>query len=209
MAIEPDALLLDEPFAALDPHLRRQMEEQLRETLADYNGVVLFVTHDMEEAFRFCADLLVLDGGAVIASGPKHALFERPRTVAAARLTGCKNIVSARRLAADRIAVDAWNCELQTAIPVPAGLTHLGVRSHQILLQPQSECANTFLGWLVSTSEAPHEMTLYLRLHAAPQPGDPPHLQADVAKDVWRILSAQPQPWRIALDPARLLLLEP
>ena len=94
MAIEPDALLLDEPFAALDPHLRRQTEEQLRETLADYNGAVIFVTHDMEEAFRFCSDLLVLDSGRVIASGPKHQLFERPRTVAAARLTGCKNIVS-------------------------------------------------------------------------------------------------------------------
>jgi len=75
MAIEPDALLLDEPFAALDPHLRRQTEEQLRETLSDFNGAVVFVTHDMEEAFRFCTDLLVLDSGRVIARGPKHDLF--------------------------------------------------------------------------------------------------------------------------------------
>jgi molybdate transport system permease protein len=88
MAIEPDALLFDEPFAALDPHLRRQTEEQLRETLAGYNGAVIFVTHDMEEAFRFCSDLLVLDSGKVIASGPKHQLFERPKTVVAAQLTG-------------------------------------------------------------------------------------------------------------------------
>ena len=135
MAIEPDALLLDEPFAALDPHLRRQMEEQLRETLAGYNGAVIFVTHDMEEAFRFCSDLLVLDSGKVIASGPKHQLFERPRTVAAARLTGCKNIVPARRVAADVIAVDAWNCELRTPDAVPDALTHVGIRSHQIAFQ--------------------------------------------------------------------------
>jgi len=53
MATEPNALLFDEPFAALDPHLRRRMEEQLRETLAGYTGAVIFVTHDMEEAFRF------------------------------------------------------------------------------------------------------------------------------------------------------------
>jgi len=45
------------------------MEEQLRETLAGYKGAVIFVTHDMEEAFRFCSDLLVLDNGKVIASG--------------------------------------------------------------------------------------------------------------------------------------------
>ena len=208
MAIEPGALLLDEPFAALDPHLRRQMEEQLRETLAGYNGAVIFVTHDMEEAFRLCSDLLVLDGGKVIASGPKHRLFECPRSVAAARLTGCKNIAPARRVAADLIAVDAWNCELRTSSGVPDALTHAGIRSHQIAFHPATDGENTFACWLVSTSEAPHEMTLYLRLHEAPQSGESPHLQADVPKDLWRALSARPQPWRVRLDPARLLLLE-
>ena len=208
MAIEPDALLLDEPFAALDPHLRRQTEEQLRATLAGYNGAVIFVTHDMEEAFRFCSDLLVLDSGKVIASGPKHQLFERPQTVIAARLTGCKNIAPARRVAADRIAVDTWNCELRTANPVPGALTHAGIRSHQISFHPAADEENTFSCWLVATSEAPHEMTLYLRLHVAPQAGEPPHLQADVPKDLWRTLIDEPQPWRIRLDPARLLLLE-
>ena len=135
MAMEPDALLLDEPFAALDPHLRRQTEEQLRETLSRFNGAVVFVTHDMEEAFRFCTDLLVLNHGSVIARGPKHELFERPRTVAAARLTGCKNIVDAARTSDHRIAVHAWNCELISNGPVPETLTHVGYRSHQVVFQ--------------------------------------------------------------------------
>jgi molybdate ABC transporter permease protein len=208
MAIEPDALLFDEPFAALDPHLRRQMEEQLRETLAGFNGAVIFVTHDMEEAFRFCSDLLVLDRGRTIAWGPKHQLFEKPHTVVAARLTGCKNIVSARRTAENRIAVDGWNCSLQTAVEVPEELTHLGMRSHQIGFQQSAESENCFPCWLMTTSEAPHEMTLYLRLHAEPQAGDLPHVQADVPKELWRALSSQPQPWQIRFDPARLLLLE-
>jgi molybdate transport system permease protein len=208
MAIDPDALLFDEPFAALDPHLRRQMEEQLSETLADYNGPVIFVTHDMEEAFRFCSDLLVLDEGRVIASGPKHQLFERPRTVVAARLTGCKNIVAARRVNANRIAVEAWECELQTAAPVLNGLTHMGLRSHQITFEPTAEGVNTFPCWLVATSEAPHEMTLYLRLHGPAQVGDPAHLQADLPKELWRTLQQRPQPWQVRFDPARLLLLE-
>jgi len=51
-------------------------------------------------------------------------------------------------------------------------------------------------------------MTAYLRLHAAPVAGDLPHLQADLPKDLWRSLSAQPQPWRIRIAPERLLLLE-
>ena len=208
MATEPRALLFDEPFAALDPHLRRRMEEQLRETLAGYKGAVIFVTHDMEEAFRFCTDLLVLDSGRVVASGPKHQLFERPRTVAAAQLTGCKNIAEAWRVGANRIAVGAWNCELQTAEPVPHALTHVGIRSHQIVFQRASKDPNTFPCWLVSTSEAPHEMTLYLRLHTLPRPGELAHLQADVPKELWRALSTQPQPWEVKLDPAKLLMLE-
>jgi molybdate transport system permease protein len=208
MAIQPDALLFDEPFTALDPHLRRQMEEQLRETLATYNGVVIFVTHDMEEAFRFCSELLVLDHGRAIARGPKHELFKRPRTVVAARLTGCKNIVKAKRTAAGAMAIDAWQCTLSAASEVPQGLTHIGMRSHQIVFAEQADGENTFPCWLVATSEAPHEMTLYLHLHRAPQAGEVPHLQADVPKEQWRILCAQPQPWHIRLAPEKLLLLE-
>jgi molybdate transport system permease protein len=86
-------------------------------------------------------------------------------------------------------------------------VTHVGVRSHQIVFMPADNEENSFPCWLVSTSEAPHEMTVYLRLHSAPQAGEPAHLQADMPKDVWRKLSVQSQPWRVQLEPARLLLL--
>ena len=207
MAINPDALLFDEPFAALDPHLRRQTEEQLRTTLADFKGAVVFVTHDMEEAFRFCTDLLVLDGGKVIASGPKHQLFENPGTVAAARLTGCKNIVPALARGANEVSVPTWNCALKTARPINSNLTHIGVRSHQIRFVDDALGENVLPCWLVNTNEAPHEMTLYLRLRSGTEAGESAHLQADVPKDLWRSLSVRPQPWHIALDPERLLLL--
>jgi len=208
MAINPDALLFDEPFAALDPHLRRQTEEQLRQTLADFGGAVVFVTHDMEEAFRFCTDLLVLDEGRIIATGPKHQLFENPGTVAAARLTGCKNIVPAKAITVNRISVPAWGCELETVNAVDVGLTHIGYRSHQLRFVGDIRGENVFPCWLVSANEAPHEMTLYLRLHDHPNDGDPAHLQADVPKEQWRSLNAQPQPWNIMLEPARLMPLK-
>ena len=134
MVMEPDALLLDEPFAALDPHLRRRTEEQLRATLAGFSGPVVFVTHDMEEAFRFCSELQVLDSGRVIASGPKHQLFERPRTVAAARLTGCKNIVPARRAGNDCVRDRCVAVPAANSLGDPDALTHVGFRSHQIRL---------------------------------------------------------------------------
>jgi molybdate transport system permease protein len=162
----------------------------------------------MEEAFRFCTDLLVLDHGGVIARGAKHQLFESPGTVAAARLTGCKNIVAAVPIAANRINVPAWNCELTAAKETKDGLTHVGYRSHQVRFVEDASGENVFPCWLVSTSEAPHEMTLYLRLHGAPERGETAHLQADVAKDLWRVLNLQPQPWKIMLDPEKLLLLK-
>lgn len=207
LAMDPDALLLDEPFAALDPHLRRQTEEQMRATLATFNGPVVFVTHDMEEAFRFCSELIVLADGKVIARGPRQRLFDDPGTVTAARLTGCKNIAAAARNADGTVTVHAWGCELAAQMD-GASPTHVGYRSHQFVFQAAAGTVNTFPCWLMSTSEAPHEMTLYLRLHAAPAPGAAPHLQADLPKDTWRKLQMEPQPWRITLDPARLLLLQ-
>ncbi|MBS1803454.1 MAG: molybdate ABC transporter permease subunit [Acidobacteria bacterium] len=206
MATDPDALLLDEPFAALDPHLRRQTEEQLRRALAGFKGPVVFVTHDMEEAFRFCTNLLVLDRGMVIASGRKHQLFEDPGTVAAAQLTGCKNIVKAVRIGSHRIFVTDWECELETSQEVDAAMTHIGFRSHQVRFMDGSG-DNVFPCWLASINEAPHEMTLYLRLHAPASLGDTAHLQADVPKDLWRVLSSKPQPWNIQLLPERVLVL--
>lgn len=207
LAMRPEALLFDEPFAALDPHLRRTTEEQLRETLRNYPGAVLFITHDMEEAFRFCAELMVLERGRVIARGGRQELFDAPGTATAARLTGCKNIAPARALDEHHLRVAAWECTLATAHPVPESLEAVGYRSHHFRLQKQAEGENVFSCWLVETSEAPHEMTLYLRLHREPRAGERAQIQVDVPKPVWRTLERTPQPWAIQFVPEALLLL--
>ncbi len=77
LAIEPEALLLDEPLSALDTYLRSQIEQLLTEVLATYQGVTLFITHKLE-AYRVCSNLLILAEGKVIAYGPKAEIFERP-----------------------------------------------------------------------------------------------------------------------------------
>jgi ABC-type sulfate/molybdate transport systems ATPase subunit len=100
LAPEPQALLLDEPFSALDAHLRGEIERELREALAGYRGAALFVSHNLEEAYRFCGELIVLADGKIVAAGPKEDLFRHPPGFQVARLTGCKNF-SAARAAAD------------------------------------------------------------------------------------------------------------
>ncbi len=211
LASQPEVLLLDEPFSALDTHLRDQIERQLIDRLQDYQGVTLLVTHNLDEAYRVCHQLLVLDGGTTIAHGPKHNIFEHPQTVSVAQLTGCKNISPALTHGPNQIEARHWQCVLQTVEPVSSNLTQIGIRAHQINFQtsPQASSApNTFPCWLATTSETPHGMTLYLKLHRPPTNERDYHLQAEVLKDKWSSLKDQPLPWTVYLDPLRLILLE-
>ena len=112
LVLEPEVLLLDEPFSALDDCLRDQLEEQLRETLGKYHGHSLYITHNMEEAYRICSELLLLEEGRIAASGPKEELFNRPPNTLAARLTGCKNLSRIRHIAHDTVEALDWGCRL-------------------------------------------------------------------------------------------------
>lgn len=130
---QPEVLLLDEPFSALDTHLRHQMEQELIAILQHYPGVTLFVTHNLEEAYRVCDHLLVLEHGRPIAHNTKQGIFEQPGTVSVARLTGCKNF--SRAAIRDRHHIHAidWGCTLQVTQSIPAQLEKVGIRAHQLV----------------------------------------------------------------------------
>ena len=92
LAYEPEALLLDEPFSAMDTYLREGLRLELSKVLADYDGVSVMVTHDRDEAFQLCKNIMLLDKGHVLIAGNSRKIFQDPVTCKAARLTGCKNI---------------------------------------------------------------------------------------------------------------------
>jgi molybdate transport system permease protein len=208
LVTEPEALLLDEPFSALDTYLRSQLERQLIETLASYPGVSLFVTHNLEEAYRVCSELMVMASGRAIAQGPKLTVFAKPGSSTAAQLTGCKNFSRAIAIAPKTIRAEDWGCDLQVQTEIPNALSRVGIRAHHLSFPaPVSAASNQFLCWLAQHSETPFRMTLYLKLHRQPTgPGDY-DLQAELFKETWDWLAAQPQPWTIWINPARLLLL--
>lgn len=213
---QPEMLLLDEPFSALDTHLRYQMEQELISVLATYAGTSLFVTHNMEEAYRICPNLLVLEQGHVLHHGSKQDVFEHPQTVGVAQLTGCKNISPAVARGEHTVEAIAWNCTLQTAGIVAQPHSHIGIRAHQIeflstlgLLNDSSlPQSNTFPCWLTSTSETPHRITLYLKLHQPSTHTSDYHLQAEVFKEKWVTLKSLPLPWILYLNPVRLMVLQ-
>ena len=72
----PDALLLDEPFSALDASLRKNLVRETYKLMKDYGKSVIFVTHDQKEAFRLSESVALLDKGMIIRSGTRDEIFE-------------------------------------------------------------------------------------------------------------------------------------
>jgi ABC-type sulfate/molybdate transport systems ATPase subunit len=208
LASEPEVLLLDEPFSALDTHLRSQMEQEMIARLKNFSGVSLLVTHNLEEAYRVCNDLLVLEKGHALAYGSKHDIFQRPGVLSVAQLTGCKNISLAKVQSEQEILAIDWDISLRVLEPIHDRLAYVGIRAHQIRFTAQPNQSNTFPCWLVATSETPHRMTVFLKFNTHPAHPQDYHIQAEVFKEKWEILKQKPLPWFVQLDTTRLILLE-
>jgi molybdate transport system permease protein len=205
LAIQPDILLLDEPLSALDTYLRSHVEKLLIDVLSTYNGITLFITHKLEEAYRVCRNLLILAHGEILAEGTKEEIFEHPPNFQVARVTECKNFSRVRVLDPYRLDALDWGCQLAMTEPVPPETSYLGLRAHHIRFPGEANQPNTFPGWLAMSSETQHRVTLYIKLHQEPVSPQDYHLQVEVYREKWESLKTRPFPWHIRLDPARLI----
>lgn len=130
-AYGPEVLLLDEPFSAMDTYLREGLRLELSRVIRDYDGVTVMVTHDRDEAYQLCENLLLVDRGRVLMGGRTKDIFQSPLTCQAARLTGCKNISRICRLGERRVrALDWGGLELVTEQKVDDTVTAVGIRAH-------------------------------------------------------------------------------
>ena len=111
----PRLLLLDEPFSALDSHLRDQLQPQFSSLIRSYGRQAVMVTHSRDEAYHLCSRLCVMDEGRVLRSGGTKEVFADPGSEPAARLTGCKNIARAVKSGAYEVDVPAWGVRLTAA----------------------------------------------------------------------------------------------
>ena len=193
-----------------------QLEHQLHETLDGYSGATLLVSHNLEEIYRLCGELVVLDQGRVLARGSREEIFRRPPNRRTAELTGCKNFSRARESSDHSVEALDWGCALRVTDEMPHGaghpLGHLGIRAHYIQINPAQSASeppaeNTFPCWLADATAGPFRVTLYLRLHAPPAGREDYHLQAEITRERWLALQASPFPWSVRLDPDRIVLL--
>jgi sulfate transport system ATP-binding protein len=78
LAVEPEVLLLDEPFGALDAQVRKELRAWLRRLHDEVHVTTVFVTHDQEEAMEVADSIVVINNGAVEQSGTPHQLYDEP-----------------------------------------------------------------------------------------------------------------------------------
>ena len=138
LASEPDILLLDEPFAALDPALRERLQRGLRDVQREFGLVVLCVTHNLEDAFAIGDRLAVVHDGQVTQVGAVDEVFQRPANLRAAESMGVRNLIHARvtGASADGVALD-WDGLSLEAPPqhaVPGEMAPLYIRPEDVKL---------------------------------------------------------------------------
>ncbi|WP_406533529.1 sulfate/molybdate ABC transporter ATP-binding protein [Methanobrevibacter sp.] len=130
LAYGPDVILLDEPFSAMDTFLKEQLRLELVNLLKDFDGFSILVTHDRDEAFQFCDELIILDEGKIIAKGDTHEVFENPKKVQVARLTGCKNISKVEIIDDYHLKSLDWGATFEVSEKISPNITHMGIRAH-------------------------------------------------------------------------------
>ncbi len=132
LASNPELIMLDEPFSALDSYLKELLQQQLLESLQDYKNDVLLVTHSRDEAYRFCERLLLINKGTTIITGDTKELFKRPVKKEAAILIGCKNISAIRILDNHTMEAIDWGIRLHTSRELTDKLHYVGIHSYDI-----------------------------------------------------------------------------
>ena len=157
---QPRLLLLDEPFSALDSHLRDQLQPQFMSLLRSYGRQAVMVTHSRDEAYHLCTRLCIMEDGRILRAGGTKEVFAAPGSEAAARLTGCKNISRAVKAGAYTVEALDWGVCLTAAQPVPDNLKAVGLRAHAF--QPQVPSNRLPVLW-ADELEEPFEWILLFR----------------------------------------------
>lgn len=129
IASEPDILLLDEPFSALDSYLKWELEQEMRDMLAEVQKPALFVSHNRDEVYRLCSMVSCIDHGKMEVIEKTKEFFHNPKTKTAAVLSGCKNISAAEIVDNNHIKALGWGITLCVS-EIPEETKAVGIRAH-------------------------------------------------------------------------------
>lgn len=196
---KPNLLLLDEPFSALDSHLRFKLEQEVRQVIRQFGKTVVLVSHDRDEVFRMADQIAIMDAGKIDAVGTRSSIFRTPQTRKAAILTGCKNISGVEILESGQVWATDWDLPLGVC-SIEKDITAIGIRMHDI----RPGCGkNAYRCSVVEEIENPFSYTIMLQpvnTHGAARIG------WEIEKEYWQKNRAEEV--SISLPPESLLLLK-
>lgn len=162
-AYEPELLLLDEPFSALDSHLKEELLPELKSILSDYGRDMVLVTHSKGELYSFCDNVAVLEQGSVAEYGTKDQIFTYPGQLSTARLAGCRNISGVNRLGEYELFALDWDICLRTKKSIPKEISYVGIFPNY--LKPvQHNGENTIQADIIEILEGPRDVNLILTM---------------------------------------------
>lgn len=148
---EPEAILLDEPFSALDSYLKWNLEIELADLLATFNGPILWVSHDRDECYRNCRSVCVMEDGRTGEVTPMDEMIRHPGSVSAARLAGCKNFFAAE--ARDgKVYLPEWNVALPLA-GMENTFTTIGIPDNAVTMSENGAMSCTVCRMILGVEE--------------------------------------------------------
>ena len=132
LAARPAILMLDEPFSALDSHLKGVLEQNLISLFDAFSGTVVYVSHDIDEAVRFCDRIAVVSQGHITELAVPDDLVHHPQSQAGLKLSGCKNVTEIVRLDDHTVYAPRWGVNVFVDPIVPDEAKYLGLRAFYI-----------------------------------------------------------------------------
>ena len=203
----PQALLLDEPFAALDEGVALTLRRELRRLVRDLNLPVLMVTHDLTEASHIGDRIAVMDAGQVLQVGDRPDVLQHPRSARVAHLLGIANVLEGKISRSESgVAVNTPIGLLQTAqTHITEGPVQIAIRADQIILtrpdRPADDRPNTLDIQITDEADFAHSRTLYARV--ANGAGSPASiLEIQIAPHPYQVMGvATRRHWRVHIPP--------
>lgn len=163
MAQNPEMILLDEPFSAVDSTLKWKLEQQIAELFEKYGKTTLFVSHNRDEVYRLCDRMGIIHDGEMREIGEKHEIFQNPQTAAAARLTGCENISGISYTSKGKIRFDSWGMEKDmTGLLEKKTYQSVGIRARDIEIVSEEDADGKCV--LKKRIESPFEMIYVVKV---------------------------------------------
>lgn len=162
LAAQPGILMLDEPFSALDSHLKSLLEQNLSSLFDAFEGTILYVSHDIDEALRFCDRIAVVESGHVVEQNQARAIVDSPVSLAGLRLSGCKNTAEARKTGPTSAYCPQWGITLESEGELPDDLKAVGIRAFHVT-RAQEPGRNVFRVRVDRITESRYEVIALLR----------------------------------------------